>query len=71
MDFPRMTPIEYSLVMNDISNIIKNVGQYNSGLADLLSQKLSKIHWHVQSIETELEVMEGINNVGTTTRSDC
>lgn len=73
MDFPRMTPIESELNQYNFKVAIENVRRLKNGapIADILMQCFNKLEHHVQALESEIEVMEGINNERTTTRSDC
>lgn len=73
MEYPKLTPIELELNEYNFKVAIANVRHLPNGspIADILMRSFNKMQRHAHALETEIQVMEGIQNVRSTTRNDC
>jgi len=64
MEYPKLTPIELEVNEYDFKVAIANVRRLPNGspIADILMRCYNKQQRHMNALEIELEVMEGINN---------
>jgi len=71
MEYPKLTPIEQELNEYNFKVAINNVRRLPNGapIADILMQCFNKQQRHIKALESELEVMEGINNGKATSSS--